>query len=227
MSEAKSVQEAILAVMQEVSSVQKDGKISSGGGYKFASETAFIEALRPAMVKHYLFIYPSGIAALNDDTYTTSGGSTMNSRIGRFRFSMCHAPSDTSIDIEVLGEGADIGDKASNKAMTAALKYALRQTFLISTGDDPDNTPSETQQRAAKKEQTIEDLCVGHRYAENVFAAKKMLEKFEQRGQATTGEILGWAKAYRAARDGGMKPDEAAATATLQYLDYKGELDVP
>src|SRR3990167_1905296 len=34
------------------------------------------------------------------------------------------------------------GDKSVNKAMTGMLKYALRQTFLIETGDDPDTAPS-------------------------------------------------------------------------------------
>ena len=39
------------------------------------------------------------------------------------------------------GEGSDTGDKASNKALTGAYKYALRQTFCIETGDDPASTP--------------------------------------------------------------------------------------
>ena len=33
-------------------------------------------------------------------------------------------------------------NKAIYKAMTGAFKYALRQTFIIETGDDPDKTPS-------------------------------------------------------------------------------------
>jgi len=41
--------------------------------------------------------------------------------------------------IRVAGEGRDPGDKAPYKAMTGALKYALLQTFLIATGDDPEN----------------------------------------------------------------------------------------
>jgi hypothetical protein len=39
----------------------------------------------------------------------------------------------------VAGEGLDVGDKASYKAMTGALKYALLQSFLLATGDDPED----------------------------------------------------------------------------------------
>ncbi len=45
--------------------------------------------------------------------------------------------------IRVAGEGRDPGDKGPYKAMTGALKYALLQTFLIATGDDPENERGE------------------------------------------------------------------------------------
>ena len=46
--------------------------------------------------------------------------------------------SDEEITARVAGEGLDMGDKASYKAMTGALKYALLQSFLLATGDDPE-----------------------------------------------------------------------------------------
>jgi hypothetical protein len=42
------------------------------------------------------------------------------------------------ITVKVAGEGLDAGDKAPYKAMTGALKYALLQSFLLATGDDPE-----------------------------------------------------------------------------------------
>ncbi len=42
------------------------------------------------------------------------------------------------ISVKVAGEGLDPGDKAPYKAMTGALKYALLQSFLLATGDDPE-----------------------------------------------------------------------------------------
>jgi ERF superfamily len=47
--------------------------------------------------------------------------------------------SGEEITAKVAGEGLDVGDKASYKAMTGALKYALLQSFLLATGDDPED----------------------------------------------------------------------------------------
>ena len=49
------------------------------------------------------------------------------------------ARSGEELTVRVPGEGADPGDKAPYKAMTGALKYALLQSFLLGTGDDPED----------------------------------------------------------------------------------------
>ncbi len=49
------------------------------------------------------------------------------------------ARSGEELSVRVAGEGADAGDKGPYKAMTGALKYALLQSFLLSTGDDPED----------------------------------------------------------------------------------------
>ena len=52
-----------------------------------------------------------------------------------------------------LGEGMDSGDKASNKAMAIAYKYALFQVFCIPTEEmtDPDGESYETKHETQKK----------------------------------------------------------------------------
>jgi len=47
--------------------------------------------------------------------------------------------SGEEITTKVAGQGLDAGDKAPYKAMTGALKYALLQSFLLATGDDPED----------------------------------------------------------------------------------------
>jgi hypothetical protein len=49
------------------------------------------------------------------------------------------ARSGEELTVRVAGEGADAGDKAPYKAMTGALKYALLQSLLLATGDDPED----------------------------------------------------------------------------------------
>ena len=58
----------------------------------------------------------------------------------------------------IPSEGLDSGDKATNKALSAALKYALIQTFSVATKDmeDADKTSPEIAPKSAvqKQEQT-------------------------------------------------------------------------
>lgn len=57
----------------------------------------------------------------------------------------------------MIGEGIDKGDKASYKANTGAIKYYLANTFLVATGDDPENeTQSNTteQNKKTQKQQS-------------------------------------------------------------------------
>lgn len=146
-TEHKDIHEAINAVMAEVDYVQKEKKATLN--YSFASERAFIEALRPAMVTHGIYCHVANVIDVrHEDLPTKSGGSMQRvTLIATIRFS--HV-GGTSVDSWATGEGMDSGDKASNKAMTGAYKYALRQTFCIETGDDPDNEspqPASRQQR--------------------------------------------------------------------------------
>lgn len=145
----KNIHEAIAATYREVGYVQKTR--SQALNYSFAGEAALIEALRPTMVENGIYMSVVGISDVQHETYQTSRGATMNrvTLVATVRFT--HAPSDTSIDVLSVGEGADSGDKASPKAATGAFKYALRQTFCIETGNDPDDSSSRDQERAPQQ----------------------------------------------------------------------------
>jgi hypothetical protein len=149
-----TIHKALLEVMNEVGYVQKTGKMDFGNTkYSYAGEVDLIKALRPALVKAGITFRCSGIDVINCDdfiTYKEWNGKTtesLNHRfLAKYTFAFTHAESDTSIDAFAVGDGMDSGDKASYKAATGALKYALRQTFIIETGDDPDDVHSETSQ---------------------------------------------------------------------------------
>ena len=140
---------AILEVMSEVGYVQKEA--AGGLPYTFAGEAALIRAIRPAMVKAGIFCYVSDIVEIRQDSFETKKGTMMNHVTAHGIVKFVQPASETFIDVHAMGEGMDAGDKAGNKAATGLLKYALRQTFLIETGDDPDKTPSKEQERATAK----------------------------------------------------------------------------
>jgi len=64
-----------------------------------------------------------------------------NERIARIvmNYRFVDTRSGEELTVRVAGEGADTGDKAPYKAMTGALKYALLQSFLLTSGDDPED----------------------------------------------------------------------------------------
>jgi len=149
MTTHKNLAAAMNAVMAEVKYVQKDKQMQGGGGYRYASDEAFIDALRPALVSHGIVVAPVGVEMLAAEQYTTKSGAPMNRMVVKITYRFLHAASGEYLDVVTLGESADSGDKCANKCMTAAQKYALRQAFTIETGNDPDDTPSEQAQRAA------------------------------------------------------------------------------
>jgi hypothetical protein len=66
-------------------------------------------------------------------------------RVARVIMAYTFTDEDSAEELtaRVAGEGLDVGDKAAYKAMTGALKYALLQSFLLATGDDPEDERAE------------------------------------------------------------------------------------
>jgi ERF superfamily len=81
-------------------------------------------------------------------------------------YTFCDVDSGEEVVATAAGQGLDAGDKAPYKAMTGALKYALLQTFLLATGDDPEdervdarfNKPSSGRAITAEQVRELEKL---------------------------------------------------------------------
>lgn len=131
-----NIGEAFLAIMNEVGYVQKTGH-NKAQNYKYAGEAQLIEALRPALLKYEVICIPSEAKSRESVVVTEDGKKTFRTVID-YTFVYTHVPSNTHLQVQVIGEGVDTGDKSAYKAATGALKYALRQPFLIETGDEPE-----------------------------------------------------------------------------------------
>jgi len=82
------------------------------------------------------------IPRLESITYEPQAPGRVDSvRIARVIMAYAFTDEDSGEEItaRVAGEGLDLRDKATYKAMTGALKYALLQSFLLATGDDPED----------------------------------------------------------------------------------------
>lgn len=139
-----SLAEAKLAVMREVNYAKKGN--SPGLSYTYASEADLLAVLRPSLVRHSLVMAPVAVEQVESGDFQSKNSGSIQHKV-RLRVTyrltaIIQGPDGTTRseteDVTVVGEGADLQDKAGPKAMTMALKYALRQAFLIETGDDPD-----------------------------------------------------------------------------------------
>lgn len=150
--EHKTIGEAILAVMREVSYIQKERK--SGVQYAIKSERSVIKALRESMMNNGLVMWPESVSDAYHERYESvnSRGKTISYArvVATFGYRLHHVHSNTDVFLQTMGEGVDNGDKAGNKAMTVSKKYALLEGFLIETGNDPDNTSSSELQARPK-----------------------------------------------------------------------------
>lgn len=133
--EKKLIYEKLPAIMAEVEAIEK-GRKNQQQGYSFRGIDDIYNALHDIFAKHKVFITSEIVTALREDRETKAGNALIYSIID-FRFSF-HAEDGSSVTTMQRGEAMDSGDKASNKAASVALKYALMQTLLIPTVDDKD-----------------------------------------------------------------------------------------
>lgn len=145
---AKTLAEALARVYADGGRyVQKTGTMQGPARYSYAREADFIAVLRPLLETHGVTVRPVRYEVVTNETFERKNGGAAYRVVVLATFELLHTSGDRA-QVQTVGEGQDSGDKAFNKAMTAAMKYALRQTFCVETGDDPDDTPSHEQERA-------------------------------------------------------------------------------
>lgn len=125
----------ISAVMAEIGAVGKDGK-NTDQGYRFRGIDQFYNAAHPALVKFGVFCVPQVQTYESTERLTQSGKPSL--RVVMKVAHRFYAPDGSSIEVVTMGEGIDSSDKATNKAMSAAMKYAFMELFCVPTEDVAD-----------------------------------------------------------------------------------------
>lgn len=145
-SKETGIYKAINGVMQDVGAITKE-KLNKQQGFKFRGIDDVMNALYPAMVKHKLFVVPEILEQIREERQTKSGGNLIYS-ICKIKYTF-FAEDGSNVSAIVIGEGMDSGDKATNKAMSIAFKYACFQTFCIPTEEieDPDGECHEVESK--------------------------------------------------------------------------------
>ena len=132
------VYKAIAAITAEMSKIgiAKDSK-NSMQGYMFRGIDAVYSALSPLLAKHGLCVLPRVVERDVREQPTKSGGVAFYTVL-KVEFDFVAAEDGSKHTVATVGEAMDTGDKSSNKAMSAAYKYACFMAFCIPTEGDND-----------------------------------------------------------------------------------------
>lgn len=123
-------------VMKEIGFVGKNQQ-NTAQGFKFRGIDDMINALYPALCKHGVFMTTDVLEKQETikEVERSSGKKGVDKHVALTMRYTFNAEDGSNVSSTVAAEGLDSGDKATNKALSAALKYALIQTFSIPTLD--------------------------------------------------------------------------------------------
>lgn len=123
--------------------ISKDGN-NSAQGYKFRGIDQVYGALSPLLARHGLCVLPRIIEREMHERVTIKEWNGQKKESVLFyvtvtaEFDFVSADDGSTHTVRTYGEAMDSGDKATNKAMSAAYKYAALMTFAIPTEGDND-----------------------------------------------------------------------------------------
>lgn len=133
---APPIQEAMRRVMETTGAVGKHGEVNTRSArYSFRGIDDVMAAVQPALIEHGVIVTPEVIEH-DSSIIEREGRAAMFRVLMRVRFTFT-GPAGDSISCVTAGEALDTSDKASNKAMSAAAKYALTLSLSIPVEGDP------------------------------------------------------------------------------------------
>lgn len=138
MSTGIEVYKSICAVQTELSKegITKSRK-NQQQGYNFRGIDEVYNAISPLLAKHNLCILPRMLSRSQTERETQKGG-VLFYTIVEAEFDFVSAEDGSKHTVKTYGEAMDSADKSTNKAMSAAYKYAAFQAFAIPTEGDND-----------------------------------------------------------------------------------------
>lgn len=133
-----AVYTAISAVMEHMAKegIGKDRR-NTQQGYNFRGIDDVYNTLCGVLAANKLMMLPFVVEKEREERQTQKGG-VLNYTILTVDFKLVCALDGSSDTVRMIGEAMDSADKSSNKAQSAAMKYAALQVFMIPTEGDND-----------------------------------------------------------------------------------------
>lgn len=143
--------------------ITKDRRNMQGNGYNFRGIDDVYNTIAPLLAKHGLCILPRVLSRECVERVSQKGGALFYVTVDA-EFDFVSAEDGSKHTVKTFGEAMDSGDKATNKAMSAAYKYACFQAFSIPTESDND-ADAHTHTPAPKVSATKTELVPPNRMA--------------------------------------------------------------
>ena len=136
-------------LMADIGSIEK-GRRNQQQGYAFRGIDDVYAAVQSLFAAAGVFVIPEVIEQHREERKTKAGAALIYTILTvRHTF---YASDGSSVAAVTVGEAMDSGDKSSNKSMSAAMKYALIETFLIPT-EGPKDTENESHNVAPRRQE--------------------------------------------------------------------------
>lgn len=208
--EKLSLHKKLAQVMYEAERIPKNGRAPQAmGGFEFVQVGDAADAIRKALSEKSVTMIPTAIEVVGETEHPTSSGKMMTTLTVRTTWTLSDGDSGETIVIQSLGAGADTGDKAAPKAQSNAMKYALLMGFLLSTGDDPEQTDSSDRQNrpppprlAAREDRATADPEPAPRAAEPYAENEELIGRLRRQGVVRKGTAEGYTLEGRQGPDG-------------------------
>jgi hypothetical protein len=144
-------------VLAAVERVPKNG-VNSHFGYSYIREGDLTDAIRKHLAEHNLclFVGASDIVETRDTDGKAGPVTTV-----RMTATFACGDGGAKFSVSWLGSGQDAGDKGLYKAMTGGLKYLLMKTFLVSSGDDPEEQAEFPEEQSRPRRHQSNNLTPG------------------------------------------------------------------
>jgi hypothetical protein len=130
-----SIHAKLILCLRDIEAIGKNKK-NAAQGFNYRGIDDVYNALNPILAKHGVFTAPE-VLKIDREQLVNAKGTALRFSIVTMKHKF-YAEDGTCVETTVVGEGMDSGDKATNKAMAIAHKYALFQIFCIPTEDMPD-----------------------------------------------------------------------------------------
>lgn len=115
------ITKSLCAITAEIGSIAKSKK-NQQQGYSFRGVDDLMNALHPLFAKYGVLMVPEVLESTREERVTAKG-SALISAILKIKYHLI-GMDGSEITATVIGEGMDTADKASNKALAVAFKYA-------------------------------------------------------------------------------------------------------